>query len=290
MNVLSCIPALGASAALLLGAATPVAAQTSGQSPAWTAGPGAALTNTYQGFIDTPTQGATVPTSGTLSVSGWFVDTTAQGWAGADNVQVFVGQMNNGGTMLAQGVVGQNRPDVATALGNPYWSASGFSVQIPAASLPAGNQTLGVYLHTPDKGWWYEPLTVNVAAGTGPAAAPSPSPSTSASVVSGPPQLTVSSPTEGQDVSTKRDFTITGTVSEPGMSASDIDRVSVYINGEADTGTLLGDTTPASDGSWSVTFTPTHFSATHSNIYVYAHSRGTGRTTETIRGFNITDR
>jgi hypothetical protein len=91
-------------------------------------------------------------------------------------------------------------------------------------------------------------------------------------------------------VSTRRgDYTIDGTATEPGIGPSDIDRIDVYIDGEKDTGQQLGTTTPASDGSWSVTFTPTHFASTHSNIYVYAHSKSTGRETETVRGFNIID-
>jgi hypothetical protein len=157
-------------------------------------------------------------------------------------------------------------------------------VQVPASSLPAGNQTLDVYLHTPGKGWWYEPVTVDLSPTAGAASVPSTStPASSA------PELTITSPMESQNVSTSSDFTITGTATEPGAGASDIDRVDVYINGEKDTGTLLGETTPGADGSWSVTFTPTHFASTHSNIYVYAHSKSTGQVTEIVRGFNIVD-
>jgi hypothetical protein len=244
------------------------------------------VSNTFTGFIDNPSSGATIPTGGGFSVNGWFVDTTAQGWAGADDVQLFLGQMGNGGTMLAKGVVGGTRPDVANALGNPYWSASGFSVNVPSANLPSGTETLGLYVHTPGKGWWYEPLNVTASA----TAAPAPSASSSSSVATGVPQVTVSDPTEGQNISTKNgDHTIMGTVSSPGASVSDIDRIEVWINGERDSGTLLGTTTPQSDGSWSLTFTPTHFASTHSNIYIYAHSKSTGKETEIVRGFNITD-
>src|SRR5579859_3690641 len=117
----------------------------------WTAGPDAVGDDTYDGFVDMPAAGATVPT-GSFAVSGWFVDRTADGWAGADQVQLYAGQMGNGGTMLAAGVVGQNRPDVAAAEGNPSWAASGFSGVVPAGSLQPGSQTLSVYVHTPGKG------------------------------------------------------------------------------------------------------------------------------------------
>ena len=42
-----------------------------------------------------------------------------------------------------------------------------------------------------------------------------------------------------------------------------------------------------SGGNWQLTFNPTKFPSTHTNIYVYAHSSVTGLTTETVRGFNI---
>jgi hypothetical protein len=107
---------------------------------------------------------------------------------------------------------------------------------------------------------------------------------------SGAPQVNVTDPSEGQNVSTRSgDHAIMGAVSAPGASPSDIDQIQVWIDGERDSGTLIGTTTPASDGSWSISFTPTHFASTHSNIYVYAHSKSTGKETETVRGFNITD-
>jgi len=37
--------------------------------------------------------------------------------------------------MVAQGIVAESRPDVAAALGNPYWASLGFTAQVPAASL-----------------------------------------------------------------------------------------------------------------------------------------------------------
>ncbi|HYW89740.1 MAG TPA: hypothetical protein VFB50_18345, partial [Chloroflexota bacterium] len=88
----------------------PASAQTSG----WQPGPGAILDNTYEGFIDVPATGASVSTSG-FTVAGWFVDNTAEGWAGADDVQVWLGTMDGGGSMLARASVAQNRPDVAAA-------------------------------------------------------------------------------------------------------------------------------------------------------------------------------
>src|SRR5919197_729499 len=97
----------------------PAAAQTAG----WQPGPGGVLDNTYDGFIDVPAANATVSTNG-FEVDGWFVDRTAEGWAGTDDVQVWLGTMDGGGRMLAKAQIAQSRPDVAGALGDPFWAAS----------------------------------------------------------------------------------------------------------------------------------------------------------------------
>jgi hypothetical protein len=278
-RVLSALACLAVFASMV----SPAEAQSSG----WQPGPGGILDNTYTGFIDLPQNGATVPGSGSFIVGGWFVDQQAQGWAGADNMQVWLGTMDGGGHMIAQGTVAQNRPDVGAALGNPYWSASGFSASVPGSSVPGGSQTLNVYVHTGGKGWWFK--SVNVTGGGAASSASAPSAPVAGNPAGGPPVLTVSAPTEGQNVSAKgsSDFTITGTATDPTGGAGAIDRVDVWILGEPDTGTQLGTTTPAGDGSWSLTFKPTKFPSTHVNIYVFAHSKLTGKTTEVVRGFNI---
>jgi Bacterial Ig domain len=255
----------------------------SAQSAGWQPGPGAILDNTYTGFIDVPTNGATVAGSGSFTVAGWFVDMTAQGWAGADDVQVWLGTMDGGGRMLAKAVFAQSRPDVAAATGNPYWAASGFGAAV--AGLPAGSQTLNVYAHTGGKGWWFKGVTVNGGGGAG-AAAPAPS-APAGPVAGGAPVVVINSPTQNQNVSTKSLFSIEGTVSNP----SSIDNIEVWINGERNSkyGSLLGSTTPASDGSWSLSFNPTKYPSTHSNLYVYAHSRN-GQETVANREINIVDR
>jgi len=273
------VAALASAVAAVVVLVAPVAAQSSD----WQAGAGAVGDPTYTGFIDAPRSGATVPGSGSFLVNGWFVDKTAQGWAGADDVQVWLGTMDGGGRMLAKAQFAQNRPDVASALGNPYWAASGFSATV--GGLPAGSQTLNVYAHTPAKGWWFKGVTVN-GGGSGGSTAAAPAPSGGSST--GAPVLTITAPAAESNVSTKNgDYTITGTVDNP----SNVDRIEVWINGErnAQYATELGTTTPLSDGSWSLTFRPTKFPSTHSNIYVYAHNRQ-GQETLLTRGFNIIDR
>jgi hypothetical protein len=269
--------------ALIASLAPPAAAQPAG----WQPGPGALLDNTYAGFVDLPANGAAVSANASFVIGGWFVDESAQGWAGADAGQVWLGAMDGGGRMLADLSIGQFRPDVATALNNPYWAASGFSAQLPGSSVPAGSQTLYVYLHTGGKGWWYR--TVNVTGGAAAAAAGAPAGGTAAA--GGAPQLTITAPVESENVRAagSTQYTITGNATDPTYGPGAIDVVDVWIFGErnSSSGTDLGTATLNSDGSWSLAFTPTKFPSTHTNIYVYAHSRVTGQTTEVIRGFNI---
>jgi hypothetical protein len=280
--------ALLSTVAVLVLAAVPTAsAQTTGD---WSAGPGAILDNTYVGFVDVPSNGASVPGNGSFTVAGWFVDKAAQGWAGADDIEVWLGTMDGGGKMLAKANIAQNRPDVAAALGNPYFAASGFGASVPGSAVPAGPQTLNVYAHTGGKGWYFKGVSVTGGgSGTGTAApAPAAGPAPSMPTAGGAPVVEITNPSENQNVSTKSDYTIAGSVSDAG----NIDRIEVWINGErdADSARLLGTLTPASDGSWSLTFSPTRFSSTHSNLYVYAHDRATNLETEVIRGFNIVDK
>ncbi len=146
--------------ALIAQAATPVTALADD----WTPGPGASGRSTLSGFIDQPLVGSTITSGSPFQVRGWIVDTTAQGWAGIDEVHLYLGRAGEGGRLLAKGRVAVARPDVASALGNPYWAASGFLADVSPAELPAGTATLYVYAHTPNKGWWTKAFTVNVIA------------------------------------------------------------------------------------------------------------------------------
>jgi hypothetical protein len=271
----------------------------------WTGGPGAGGDNTYAGFIDAPGSSATVP-AGSFVVAGWFVDKTAQGWAGADDIQLFQGTMDGGGTMLARASIAQSRPDVAAALGNPFWAASGYTALVPASSLAPGTQALSVYAHTPGKGWWYEQVQVNVSA----AAAASAPASPSAPVVQGAtlPIVAFEKPKDGEIVPTSQDYQIIGyaldTSAAPnqGVAGSGIDRVQVYIsNGRDNGGVLLGDaelgfadSTPIQQyggqfisSGWRLTFKPTQFHANTYNLYAYARSAVSGKEDFTARFFAI---
>lgn len=262
----------------------------------WTGGPGAILDDTYDGYIDQPSANASVSAGGFI-VSGWFIDRTAQGWAGADAIQVFQGTMDGGGKQLATASIGQNRPDVAAALGNPFWAASGFSAVIPSGALPDGNQSLSVYAHTGGKGWWYK--QVNVTVGSAPAAS-NPSASAPAPTVSGAalPIVAIEKPTDGERLSTHNDYQLIGYAldrnapANVGVAGSGIDRVEVYMDAERDAGGVFvgdadlgySDAMPANlygaqfaSAGWRMTFKPTAFHANTHMLYVYARSALSGK-------------
>ncbi|MGI9148855.1 MAG: hypothetical protein ACR2IK_20285 [Chloroflexota bacterium] len=296
-----CVGWLGV--ALLVGAIVAPAPVAADGGSTWTGGPGAAGDSTYTGFIDAPIANATV-SSGGFVVAGWFVDKSAQGWAGADDVQVFQGPMDGGGKLLAKATIAQNRPDVAAALGNPFWAASGFSAIVPAASVSSGQQTLSVYAHTPGKGWWYEQVQVNSAAGAATA------PAASAPVVQGAalPIVGFEKPKDGEVVPTKNDYEIIGyaldTNAAPnqGVAGSGIDRVQVYIGNERDNGGIFlgeadlgfSDSTPVqqygaqfASAGWRLTFKPTSFHANTYVLFAYARSAVSGKEDSAQRFFAI---
>jgi hypothetical protein len=128
----------------------------------WSAGPDAQGSSTYVGRVETPRIGQVVNTGNGLLVSGWVADVTPQGWAGIDGVQVWAGDNASGGTQLGNGPVGLPRPDIGDIIGSNFTN-SGFSRVIPSSTmstLPAGNVQLRLYVHTPNKGWWYRATRV----------------------------------------------------------------------------------------------------------------------------------
>jgi hypothetical protein len=270
----------------------------------WTPGPGAILDNTYDGYIDVPRMNATVPT-GNFPISGWFVDKSAQGWAGADDVQIWLGLMDGGGKLLTKANFAQPRPDVAAVTGNPFAVNSGFGAIVPAGSVPSGTQVLSVYAHTPGKGWWYKQVQVSVSASV----PSSTSPSAPAGVVSGGalPIVAIEKPKDGENVPTKNDYTIIGYAldknAQPnqGVAGSGISRVEVWLGekeaqgskslGDAELG--FGDAEAAAFGpqfassGWRLTFKPTQFKANSYVIFAYAHSAVTGKEDVATRYFVI---
>jgi hypothetical protein len=249
---------------------------------------------------------ATVPT-GQFNIIGWFVDTTAEGWSGADGVQIWQGSMDGGGSMLAAATVGQSRPDVAAATGNPFWATSGFNALVPANVLSPGGQVLSVYAHTPGKGWWYKQVQVTVSATASAPSTSSPTAAPAPAVSGAFPLVGIEAPKEGENVGTKNDYTIIGyaldvnATPDQGVSGSGVDRVQVYLGERDSGGAYLGDATLANSDSvapgkyggqfassgWRLTFKPTRFKAKGYTLYAYARSVVTGREDVAARYFAI---
>ena len=245
--------------------------------PTWQAGSGASGDNTFAGVVDTPAAGANLPTNRIVTITGWVVDTTAQGWTGIDDVRVFLGSMESG-TLVSHPSVGLARPDVAATFGNPYWSTAGWSGALDTGGLSAGQNTLSVYAHAPDKGWWYTQLTV-----------------TTGSLTAGaPPLLRVDTPAPDQRVSNRLpSFRVSGYATDPTNGQTAIDYVEVWLNGEpnSDTGIHLGTADlDSQSGVWKLDFNPARVPALPSNLYVYAHSGITGKQTLVVVHFEVVDR
>jgi hypothetical protein len=259
------------------GSGTPSLAQQ--EVAVWQPGPQAAGDNTYVGFIDQPAGGTT--TSGApFVIAGWMADTTAQGWAGFDQVQVFDGQMGSGGTALAVGSVGLARPDVAATTGNPSLGNSGFTAQLSGSALQPGVHALALYGHTPDKGWWYTTFSLAVMT------------SATESTVAAAPAVSINRPEPNESISASAtSYTISGSTVDPratGSDSSGIDQVAVYLNGPRDDprGTFLGNAN-ITGSDWSLTFAPNLYPWGTVSLYVYARSRITGQETHTVRFITI---
>ena len=297
----------------LLGALIGPAAAFADPVASWTAGPGAILDPTYDGFIDIPNLNSTVPTGG-FTVAGWFVDKTAEGWAGADDVQIWQGTMDGGGKLLTKAVFAQSRPDVAAATGNPYWAASGFGGVVPAGALAVGNQSLSVYAHTPGKGWWYKQVNVTASTSAPASAAPSAPAATTPTVSGGAlPILVIEKPASSENINTRSNgglYQMMGYALDKnaaptqGSQGTGIDHVSVYVDKERDNGGMfLGDAdlafsdTAAANAygsqfmsaGWRLTFKPTNIHAGSHTLFVYAHSVVTGKEDLETVGMNIVE-
>jgi hypothetical protein len=276
---------------VLIGLGSPMAAMAA--SAEWQPGPEAVLDNTYAGSIDVPPSGASQSSNRSVSVSGWVVDRTADGWAGIDNVHIYDGLAGQGGTFLGQATFALSRPDVAQVLGNPFWANSGFALNLTAGSLAAGPHTLTVYAHTPGKGWWFSQVRMTVAA---PAAQPAPA-SSPVNVLVRPSMITIS---KQQD-----HYSIKGYALDPNATGDSfgVDHVDVYMDEVRGKGgsvylgkAVLRQDSPEAASSfgpqfdrsgYQIDFKPANFAIGNHHIYAYAVSTITGQETVAVTGFDI---
>ncbi|MBV9174191.1 MAG: hypothetical protein JOZ81_29355 [Chloroflexi bacterium] len=242
----------------------------------WLPGPDASGAATFSGTVDQPSS----PTS--HQISGWVVDTTAQGWSGIDDVRIWDGLMQAGGREIAHAVFQLDRPDVAAALNNPFWAASGFSASLGTASFVT-DATVYVYAHTPSKGWWYLQVTA-----------------TPANIQVNPgPMLNIETPTPLATVHANSPYIARGFAFDPAStSGPGVDRVQLYLNGDKSSGIYIGDATLGAadkfaanrgpqfgNAGWQLTFQPNSWLQNINDnqlvqLTVYAHSSLTGAETQ----------
>lgn len=251
---------------------------------------------TYAGSIDQPAAGAPVASDQPLVVSGWFVDQTAQGWAGVDEVEVYDGLSGAGGTLLGRASVGLPRPDVGQALGNGFWASSGFSAVL--SPLPPGNHTLSVYAHTPSKGWWYSQVSISASAASAATTAAPTAPTGT------PPINSLVAPAASEKVSRNQDtYTIRGFAYDPtATTGTGIDRVQIYMDEPRGQGGMFvgdaqfGGSTPAAaarygphfaEAGYRIDIDPENFTAGNHHIFTYARSSVTGLETEAVVSFDM---
>jgi hypothetical protein len=250
---------------LLLGSVQPASAQQIPGGGDWAPAADAAGDNTYEGFIDQPASGASIPVGQPFHVSGWVVDTTAEGWAGIDDLQVLLGS-----ALLAHGAVGGNRPDVAAATGNPFWAASGFDAVVP------------IVAHTPGKGGWSKHVTITVSG----------SASATAALPASGLVLSINSPGPNEDVLANKNGVINGVAYDTRTRAElagGVDRVQVYLDGPRGVAgsQFLGEASGFTQ-TWSLSWEPTRYDTVrHHVLFVYARSAVTGEERLMNQEFNI---
>jgi hypothetical protein len=262
----------------------------------WQPGPYAILDNTYAGSVDLPVAGSTIPSNQPMTVTGWVIDRSAQGWGGIDDLHIYDGIAGPGGTFLGRASFAQSRPDVGMTLGNPFWTNSGFVLSLAAGGLSPGPHTLTIYAHTPAKGWWSTQVSFTI----GPAAAAPATQATQAApvnVILQPRGITVNK--TGQDR-----YPIKGYALDPNATTdTGIDRVDVYLDelrgtsgskfiGTADLGRNQADAANQygarfMGSGYQIDLKLTDLDPANHHIYTYARSSVTGQETIDTAGFNI---
>jgi hypothetical protein len=248
----------------------------------WLPGPNAVGDDTYTGAIDSPVPGAVVQLNSKIIVSGWVVDQTAVGWTGIDDVQVYLGLMEQGAPMLARAATGQRRDDVAAVLGNSDFTNAGFGISFADNGLVVGSNLLSVYAHTPNKGWWYKQVEVR-------------RPTPPDLPYADDPLLVIreaipslDSLTESTHALTLRGYVIDRNMPpslQLGVGGSGVSGIQVYLDGPRQSGTGLGSATLGIKNreatgfgerflmsGWEIVIHPNDFGLERHELYIYAVS------------------
>jgi hypothetical protein len=185
-------------------------------------------------------------------------------------------------------------------MGNPYWLNSGFTASFAEGSLATGGNLLSIYIHTPDKGWWYRQLQLNVPAAPDRAFADD-------------PLLVVRTADPSLDVpQSAQSLILTGFAIDRnmplnlqlGVSGSGVSVVQGYLdgprNGGEGAGTFVGNATLGQknreatgfgdrflNSGWQLTLHPMDMTVERHALYIYAESAYWPSETLVIVPFNV---
>lgn len=181
----------------------------------------------------------------------------------------------------------------------PLGAAQPAATQAPAAA-PQPAPTEAVVVPTPIPTVAPTPVPAAPAPTVAPTAAPKPA-------FSSDPTVAIQAPFSGENVGVSNgNFTIKGYAVDRNAGPSQgtgVDHVYVYLNAPQNSGGIsLGDAqlgasnsttssygTQFSSGGWTLTFSPTKYSDGGTNVYAYAHSAVTGKTSMQSLSFNIVE-
>lgn len=97
--------------------------------------------------IDAPGSGATVGSGQPVFIGGWAADTAGLG-TGVNGVDIYLDGPPSSGRLLGSAEYGIRRPDVASVLGRPGLTNSGFNYVWVPRGVPVGEHTLYVAART----------------------------------------------------------------------------------------------------------------------------------------------
>ena len=104
-----------------------------------------------RGYIDAPTEGATV--TGTTTLSGWAFNRNATDQStGVDQIKVYLDGGPGTGTLLGLAQLADSRPDVGAYFNDPRENTSGWHFDWSVSGTPAGTHTLYVVVHSAVQG------------------------------------------------------------------------------------------------------------------------------------------
>jgi len=121
-----------------------------------------------RGIVESPAEGATVP-AGPLTITGWAADINSTEGTGIDEVRVSLDADPDQGGVPVSATYGIDRPDIAELLGDPRFTASGFTLAWDSTSTTPGPHVLYVQVHG-NCGWTGTARSVVVAGAAAPTA------------------------------------------------------------------------------------------------------------------------